>query len=48
VTDYSHIATNLIQNGKQIIEFREDRIDLESAFMALTKGMSSKVLEPGS
>lgn len=42
VTDYSELATLLVQNGKKILEFREDQIDLESAFMALTKGISSK------
>ena len=41
-TDYSELATLLVQNGKKILEFREDQIDLESAFMALTKGISSK------
>ena len=42
VTDYSDLATLLVQSGKKILEFREDQIDLESAFMALTKGISSK------
>ncbi|MFC1757489.1 ABC transporter ATP-binding protein [Planctomycetota bacterium] len=42
VTDFSDLASLLVQNNKKIIEFREDQIDLESAFMALTKGISSK------
>ena len=42
VTDYSDLATLLVQSGKKILEFREDQIDLESASMALTKGISSK------
>ena len=39
VEDYSEISTQLVQNGHRILEFREDELNLESAFMALTKGM---------
>ena len=39
VEDYSEISTVLVQNGHRILEFREDELNLESAFMALTKGM---------
>jgi ABC-2 type transport system ATP-binding protein len=41
VEDYSEVPTQLVQNGHRIVEFREDELNLESAFMALTKGMSS-------
>ena len=37
-TDYSDLATVLINNGLGITKFQEEEIDLESAFMALTKG----------
>ena len=39
VEDYSDVASHLVQNGHRIVEFREDELNLESAFMALTKGM---------
>lgn len=42
VEDYSEVPTQLVQNGHRILEFREDELNLESAFMALTKGMSSQ------
>ena len=42
VDDYSEVSTHLVQQGHRIIEFREDELNLESAFMALTKGMSAK------
>ena len=42
VTDYSDLATLLVQGQHKIVEFREDQIDLESAFMALTKGIGTK------
>lgn len=37
VTDYSHLATELIQNGLRLVNFHEDELNLEAAFMALTK-----------
>ena len=37
-TDYSDLATLLVGNGLAIHLFHEELIDLESAFMALTKG----------
>ena len=37
-TDYSDIASMLVNNGLGINLFQEEEIDLESAFMALTKG----------
>lgn len=39
VEDYSDLPTLLIQSGHKITLFREEEINLESAFMALTKGM---------
>jgi ABC-2 type transport system ATP-binding protein len=39
--DYSELATALIQAGHKLTLFREHEIDLETAFMALTKGITS-------
>ncbi|QDU74720.1 putative ABC transporter ATP-binding protein YbhF [Bremerella volcania] len=41
--DYSDLPTMLIQAGHKITLFREEEINLESAFMALTKGMGQQV-----
>jgi ABC-2 type transport system ATP-binding protein len=40
--DYSDIPTLLVQAGRKLNLFREEEINLESAFMALTKGMTPK------
>jgi ABC-2 type transport system ATP-binding protein len=40
-TDYSDLPTLLVQAGHKITEFKEDEIDLEKAFMALTKGITA-------
>jgi ABC-2 type transport system ATP-binding protein len=37
--DFSELATLLVRDGLQLVEFHEDQPSLESAFMALTKGM---------
>ena len=37
--DYSSLATDLVNRGFRIREFREDLPSLEAAFMALTKGL---------
>ncbi len=42
VQDYSELATTLIQAGYRLRMFREEEVNLESAFMALTKGMGAK------
>ncbi|PQO30186.1 ABC transporter ATP-binding protein [Blastopirellula marina] len=42
IDDYSDLPTWLIQAGHKITLFREEEINLESAFMALTKGMGKK------
>jgi ABC-2 type transport system ATP-binding protein len=38
-TDFSNLATRLIQAGFRLSEFREDHPSLEAAFMLLTKGI---------
>lgn len=43
VSDYSHLATELIQSGIAIKKFGEEEINLESAFMAFTKGAGAKI-----
>ncbi len=42
VTDYSDLPALLIQNGLKLILFREEEVNLESAFMALTQGTGDK------
>ncbi len=42
ITDYSELATMLVQNGLSLTLFREDEVDLESVFMTLTTGISKK------
>jgi ABC-2 type transport system ATP-binding protein len=42
VEDYSNLASALIEAGIKLRMFREEEINLESAFMALTKGMGEK------
>ena len=39
VEDYSDLPTVLVENGLRVSLFREEELTLESAFMALTKGM---------
>jgi ABC-2 type transport system ATP-binding protein len=41
VTDYSELPTLLIQSGHKLTLFKEDEINLETAFMALTKGITA-------
>src|SRR5689334_964013 len=41
VTDYSDLATLLVSNGHRLTLFKEDELNLETAFMALTKGITS-------
>ncbi len=43
VDDYSDLPTQLVQAGHKITMFREEEINLESAFMALTKGMGQQI-----
>jgi ABC-2 type transport system ATP-binding protein len=42
-TDYSELPRLLIHNGIDLRSFREEELDLESAFMALTKGTSTRM-----
>ncbi len=39
--DYSPLSTVLIQNGFSLTHFAEEEINLETAFMALTKGITA-------
>ncbi len=43
VTDYSDLPRRLIENGVNLRRFAEEQLDLESAFMALTKGTSVRM-----
>lgn len=42
VDDYSDLPTALVQAGHKLTLFGEEEINLESAFMALTRGMGEK------
>ena len=39
--DYSDLASLLVKNGHRLTLFREEELNLETAFMALTKGITS-------
>lgn len=41
VQDYSALPTQLVEAGLHIVLFKEDEVNLETAFMALTKGMTA-------
>jgi ABC-2 type transport system ATP-binding protein len=41
VDDYSQLATMLVEGGYKLKLFKEDEINLETAFMALTKGITA-------
>ncbi|MGD0653012.1 MAG: hypothetical protein ABSA16_01585 [Thermoguttaceae bacterium] len=41
VDDYSELATMLVEAGYKLKLFKEDEINLETAFMALTKGITA-------
>ena len=43
VEDYSDLSTLLVHAGHKLKLFREEEFNLESAFMALTKGLGSKI-----
>ena len=43
VEDYSDLASTLISSGIRIRKFAEEEINLESAFMAFTKGAGAKI-----
>lgn len=37
--DYSELSSMLIENGLRLLQFREEEVNLETAFMELTKGV---------
>jgi ABC-2 type transport system ATP-binding protein len=41
VIQYSFLASRLIEQGYELTLFKEDEINLETAFMHLTKGITS-------
>jgi ABC-2 type transport system ATP-binding protein len=41
LADYSELATLLVSGGHRLTLFKEDELNLETAFMALTKGITS-------
>jgi ABC-2 type transport system ATP-binding protein len=41
VTEYGFLAKRLIDDGYELTMFKEDEINLETAFMHLTKGITS-------
>ncbi len=41
VDDYSDLPSHLVQAGHKLTLFKEDEINLETAFMALTKGITA-------
>jgi ABC-2 type transport system ATP-binding protein len=41
IIDYSELPTMLVEGGYKIKLFKEDEINLETAFMALTKGLTA-------
>lgn len=42
-TEYSHLSAKLAAAGLAITLFKEEEVNLESAFMALTKGVGAKI-----
>jgi ABC-2 type transport system ATP-binding protein len=43
ITEYSELSTILMKGGFPIKLFREEELNLETAFMTLTKGLGSKI-----
>jgi hypothetical protein len=41
--DYSDLASILVGKGFKLKTFSENRLDLEAAFMALTKGLGKNI-----
>ena len=39
--DHSHLATLIVQSGLSLTLFKEEEINLETAFMTLTQGISA-------
>lgn len=42
-SEYSHLASAMVHAGLQLTRFQEEEVNLESAFMALTKGVGKKI-----
>lgn len=42
-TEYTHLPTLLISKGFQLLRFQEEELNLETAFMTLTKGVGAKI-----
>jgi ABC-2 type transport system ATP-binding protein len=43
IEDYTDLSSVLVNAGHKLKLFREEEINLESAFMALTKGLGQRV-----
>ena len=43
IVDYHELASELVKAGYKLKNFSENRLDLESAFMALTKGLGKNI-----
>jgi len=43
ITDYSELSVVLLHAGHKLTKFAEEEVSLESAFMALTKGVGAKI-----
>ena len=43
VTDITDLPKLLIEQGHELTLFKEEEVNLESAFMALTKGVGAKI-----
>lgn len=43
ISDYTDLPTQLVAEGYRIRMFREEEVNLEAAFMALTKGLGAKI-----
>ena len=41
--DYTELPTILLSNGFKLKMFREEEVNLESAFMKLTRGVGAKI-----
>lgn len=42
VEDYANLAATIVQHGLRLKLFREEEVNLESAFMLLTKGLGGR------
>jgi ABC-2 type transport system ATP-binding protein len=42
-TDYTHLPALLVGKGFHLLRFQEEELNLETAFMTLTKGVGAKI-----